>query len=75
LPRSQALVWITPFVLCEPGTEVLLPPRGYLSRLASLVAHGDTREECLATISDCSDAVAIDTEVLSTDTAQTPDAG
>jgi biotin carboxylase len=62
-------------VLCEPGTEVLLPPRGYLSRLASLVAHGDTREECLATISDCSDAVAIDTEVLSTDTTQTPDAG
>lgn len=52
---------------------MLLPPRGYLSRLASLVAHGDTREECLATISDCADA--IDTEVLSTDTAQTPDAG
>ncbi len=54
---------------------MLLPQRDYLSRLASLVAHGDTREEYLATISDCSDAVAVDTEVLSTDTAQTPDAG
>ncbi|WP_407285513.1 ATP-grasp domain-containing protein [Streptomyces sp. BP-8] len=36
--------------LAAPGTELLLPPRGIVPRLAALVAVGDTPEECAAAL-------------------------
>lgn len=33
--------------LAQPGKEVLLPPRGYLSRLAVLVTRAPSRTECM----------------------------
>jgi biotin carboxylase len=48
--------------LADAGQELLLPPRGYLSRLAAIVVSGASRAECIARL----DAVASDVVVAAT---------
>lgn len=43
--------------LAAPGTELLLPPRGIVPRLAALVAVGDTPGECAAALDRAQRAV------------------
>ncbi|HEY0166908.1 MAG TPA: ATP-grasp domain-containing protein [Jatrophihabitans sp.] len=50
--------------LCEPDEELLLPPRGYMSRMAALVCHGDTRELCLQALDKATDEVIVESTPL-----------
>ncbi|MFE0376901.1 ATP-grasp domain-containing protein [Streptomyces inhibens] len=43
--------------LAAPGSELLLPPRGIVPRLAALVAVGDTPEDCAAALDRAQRAV------------------
>lgn len=43
--------------LAAPGTELLLPPRGIVPRLAALVAVGGTPEDCTAALDRAQSAV------------------
>lgn len=47
--------------IAAPGAELRLPPRGYLSRFAVLVARGPTRAECIRNL----ESAASDVTVLS----------
>ncbi|HTZ43681.1 MAG TPA: ATP-grasp domain-containing protein [Jatrophihabitans sp.] len=49
------------------GVELLLPPRGYLSRLAVLVVTGDTAQDCLARAAEYAAEVAVDGTELASD--------
>jgi predicted ATP-grasp superfamily ATP-dependent carboligase len=46
--------------LCEPGEELLLPPRGYISRLAALVVRAPTRADCQNALDRISSDVVVD---------------
>ncbi|MEO6502394.1 MAG: ATP-grasp domain-containing protein [Jatrophihabitantaceae bacterium] len=50
--------------LCEPGAELLLPPRGYMSRMAALVCHADTRQSCLRALQEAADEVVVSSSDL-----------
>ncbi len=53
--------------LCHPEEELLLPPRGYMSRMAALVCHADSRESCLAALAAAADEVVVDSSDLRTE--------
>jgi biotin carboxylase len=61
------LVTFTP--LAEPDEELLLPPRGYMSRLAALVCQGDTREACLQALRQATDEVIVESTDLRSEVA------
>jgi hypothetical protein len=50
--------------LCQPDEELLLPPRGYMSRMAALVCHASTRESCLRALQEAVDEVLIESSDL-----------
>ena len=50
--------------LCEPGEELLLPPRGYLSRLAAVVVRGSTRDDCLSALDRVTADVRVTADAL-----------
>ena len=52
--------------LAEPGTRLLLPPRGVVPRLAAVIVTGETPEACRAVLDEASLLVRSETEPLDT---------
>ena len=48
--------------LAEPGTRLLLPPRGVVPRLAAIIVTGETPEACRAVLDEASALVQWETE-------------
>ncbi|MDQ3578549.1 MAG: ATP-grasp domain-containing protein, partial [Actinomycetota bacterium] len=46
------------------GARLLLPPRGFMSRLAAVVVTGADREECLAAANRITDQIVVDADEL-----------
>ncbi|MCY1708689.1 ATP-grasp domain-containing protein [Pannonibacter sp. SL95] len=68
LPENRSLVdikGVTEFSWCAAENKVhLLPPRGFLSRLALIVAEGETVSECEATLEAAMSVLKIDVEAV-----------
>jgi biotin carboxylase len=55
--------------LAEPGTRLLLPPRGIVPRLAAVIVTGDTPEDCRAVLDQACPLVEADVAPLGAVTA------
>jgi biotin carboxylase len=58
-------------VLADPGTELRLPPRGVVPRVAAIIARGSNEREVLEAIRSAQQAVGFEADALDSDRTST----